>query len=92
MVKSMKILKKGSESINRRRTDNKMVKSMKIPKKGYRIHKSKKDRQHIGQKFEDTKGVIRIRNHIKSTDNIMATRKIKQHEAHYISNVLLKCQ
>ena len=61
----MKILKKGSESINRRRTDNKMVKSMKIPKKGYRIHKSKKDRQHIGQKFEDTKGVIRIRNHKK---------------------------
>jgi hypothetical protein len=38
-----------------------MAKSLKIPKGVIRSRKSKKNRQHNGEKFEDTKGVIRSR-------------------------------
>ena len=52
---------------------------MEDTKEVIRIHKSKKDRQHNGQKdkeeLEDTKEVIRIR--ISKKNNIMAKRTKK---------------
>ena len=36
-----------------------MAKSLKITKGLIRRHKSRKDREHNGQKFEDNKGVIK---------------------------------
>ena len=46
-----------------------MAKSLKIPKGLIRRHKSMKDREHNGQRFEDTKEVIRRHKSMKDREH-----------------------
>jgi hypothetical protein len=53
-----------------------MAKSLKIPKGLIRRHKSMKDREHNGQKFEDTKGVFRRNKSMKDREHNGQSLKI----------------
>ena len=56
VAKRWKIPKQYSEAVNHR-TDNTMAKSLKIPKEYVFKSRESQDRQHNGEKFEDTKRV-----------------------------------